>query len=208
MAFFYSPKKAIDVILDAKNTESELRRKNSKWYFSEEGRAAYLAADTVGKRTAYFFDYLVTKLLLEEKIKSSTEAYDKGRSTLCKLAYIMAAFVDGKSFAFSDYPEILKPESNPVIPDSLSYFDRRSIRGVICRLHGVDESRVGKNEFYKILEKDKSSELYRLERALIRAFTDGELGVSGNDAFYDYSILSVTNIGGGKYNEGTVDFDD
>ena len=199
MAFFYSPKKAIDVIAGAKKTESELKKKESKWFFSEEGRAAYLAADTVGKRTAYFFDYLVTKLLLEEKISSSSEAY--------------AALIDGKSFAFSDYPEILKPESNPVIPDSLRYFDRRSIRGVICRLHGVDEKTVGENEFYELLENDKSTELYRLERALIRAFTEGEISTSGNDAFYDYSILSATNIGDGEddeeeLDERMVDFDD
>ena len=212
MAFFYSPMKAIKVITDAQKTVLQNKRKDSGWFFSEEGKAAYLAANTVGKKTAFFFDYFIARLAKKRYGSFGSADHSERKNMFLKVAYVMAAYVDGKkSFSFSSYPEILKEASNPFIKFACEGSGAQyEIKNLICDVRGVRAAEIEDGEFYKTLESDASSDAYKLERAIISLFIPGASSFASGGFPFDYSILSRTDDDGDsvKALDGDEEYDE
>lgn len=79
------------------------KRSDPEWYFSEEGKAAYIAADTPAKKTKYFFDYLMA-------VRDKKATPEKAKDTFFKIAVVMASTMDNSSLEFAGYPNILQKE--------------------------------------------------------------------------------------------------
>ena len=158
----------------SQKAETILKRKDPKWYLSDEGQAAYEAADTPAKKTRFFFDYLMSKKLNTVKAEDATDV-------LFKTALIMTCAIDKTSFEYGSYPNILDEEKNPLLkdvfgmtkksfdtlkksPDLLSVFHLSS-------LHGKTTSAYKGNKGYLNLsfckDGEECSDLYKLERAII-----------------------------------------
>ena len=187
MAIFFSPNKTIALIKNAKSIEKEMRRRESDWFFTDEGRKLYEAADTDGKKTAYFYEYLVTYALLKR-----TELTDEIRQHCLKKAYIMTA-MDKSNLSFASYPSIMKKESNPIIEwEPHSYSLEKDMKKLICDLHGVNASEQEDDEVYKIVSMDKNNTIYTVERLIVSLFTQ-EKAEPMKTIPFKYSILSKTS---------------
>lgn len=79
------------------------KRSDPEWYFSEEGKAAYMAADPPAKKTKYFFDYLMAA-------RNKDATLEKAKDTFFKIAVVMASTMDNSSLEFAGYPNILQKE--------------------------------------------------------------------------------------------------
>lgn len=171
------------------------KRNDPNWYFSDEGRAAYDAADTPAQKTKYFFDYLMAK-----KPKNVYEGYAK--PVFFKLAVIMACAIDKSSL---EYPKILDYKENVILKSILdanqeqfkilsdkdsSYFLALAL---LSGIHGKAEKSYISNKGYHSLchdsDENEYSDLYKLERTII--------GVCCSDsdilAPYDFYSLSFTS---------------
>ena len=58
MGFLQSPMALIRILKDKDAVDSSSLQQTAQWFMSGEGRAAYTAANTLLKKTEYFFDYL------------------------------------------------------------------------------------------------------------------------------------------------------
>lgn len=121
MGFLQSPMALIRILKDKDAVDSSSLQQTAQWFMSGEGRAAYTAANTLLKKTEYFFDYLQTVAKSKEN-----------RSFLYKLAFVMADAMDKSSLEFAGYPNILDASKNPlvayvaseIITDESEYFKR------------------------------------------------------------------------------------
>lgn len=193
MAVFFSPKKTIALIKNAASIEKEMRRREPDWFFTEEGHALYKAADTDGKKTAYFYEYLVACTLSNNKVKGS-KITEEMRQTCLKKAYVMTV-MDNSGLSFSGYPTIIKKESNPIIDWSQhSYSWTADIKKLIGKLHGVNIEKLEDDEVYKIITFNQNDPIYKVERLIVSIFTK-EGDVPMDTVPFKFSILSSTDDG-------------
>lgn len=177
----------------SQKAETILKKKDPKWYLSDEGKAAYEAADTPAKKTRYFFDFLMTKKLNTVKEEEATDV-------LFKTALIMNCAMDKTSLEYGSYPDILDEGKNPLLkdvftmtsktfgtlnssPELLSIFHLSS-------LHGKETSAYMGNKGYLNLsfckDGEECSDLYKLERAIIG------ICCSDNDMLDPYDRYSLS----------------
>ena len=99
--------------------EEAKNRTEEKWYFSEEGKKAYDAANSVAKKTKYFYDYLWAIRPREKldtfKKRDKNEDNPEAKEFFFKLAFVMANSMDKSSLKFAGHPNILEADKNPIV---------------------------------------------------------------------------------------------
>lgn len=185
MSAFYSPLKLIKLLKDSRSIAEELEERNVDWYFSRKGEKAYNEAKTPAQKTIYFFNYLiaVSKLEKEENKYSLPPDKECDRKSLYYCAYVMANSMDSSSLEFAGYPNILKPEKNPLVDYIKSNGIPDSGAAVLAALnHEKDEKKYVEPEFkpYSRLtycNPDGSvNDKYKIERDIIGTFYAGRSG--------------------------------
>lgn len=167
MRFFYSPK-ILFGILFGRIPDQSFFAKDSNWFFSEEGLAAYRKARSPADRAAFYAEYL------NISIPNETIAY--------KCAVLFANAVDGTRFSFAKYPEILLEDCNPLLPPIIdlakygyvSY--EQSVEPIIQSLHNrLNMQEKTDAPIFSVPDKNKNvSELYVLERYILSLFCQTE----------------------------------
>ncbi len=202
MGMIYSPVKLVKLLMKSPAVAAELKQKDARRYFSKEGRAAYNAADTVVKKTAFFFEYLLT-----------VAREPKNVGALHKIAYVMAEAMDRSSLECAGYPAILDAEKNPLVayvknnpmPTQAKY-DLIYGAHLLCALHGVPKDKTleyleSEHAPYKRMTppsaEGEEADLYRVERLLVTAFCMA----SAQDVYvgpFNYSIVAPANTDDGE----------
>ncbi len=158
----------------SQKAEEIAKRNDPKWYFSDEGKNAYEAADTPAKKTKFFFDYLMAKKDKTVNAKESTDIF-------FKTALVMASAIDKSSLEYGSYPDILDENKNPILNDVI-IMNKKMIDALaedphllssylLSSLHGKELTVYSQNNAYKNLsfckDGEEFSDLYKLERAII-----------------------------------------
>lgn len=161
------------------------------WFLSEDGHQAYLAADTLGAKVRYFWNYL-------REIGPRT-----ADDVLYRVAYIMADSMDHGDGRFAGWPSILQESVNPfikLVTEGMlqpakemfeafeiarwrDFHDRRDDKQIeyvchrwitdqlLCALLGISPSRqVAYGDLQDITAPDCDLYLYRIEREIIWLF--------------------------------------
>ena len=179
MGSFDKLKEWIVILMNVKTLSQEAKeiqkRSNPEWYFSEEGKAAYIAADTPAKKTKYFFDYLMA-------VRDKDATPEKAKDTFFKIAVVMASTMDNSSLEFAGYPNILQKEKNPLVRNAMAMFDKMFEMNandpklfayfMLPSLHqgGNRKLYLKKNAYRKLSyckDGEELSDLYKIERAII-----------------------------------------
>lgn len=173
MGFLQSPMALIRILKDKDAVDSSSLQQTAQWFMSGEGRAAYTAANTLLKKTEYFFDYL------------QTVAKSKGnRSFLYKLAFVMADAMDKSSLEFAGYPNILDASKNPLVAYVASEIitDESEYRNIyiarlLCALHKEKHPKdylfPDRKPIEKLAQRNADgsfSDMYKIERDIIWVF--------------------------------------
>ena len=169
--YFCSPVKLYKLFVNRNKIADKLSMQyDSSWYFSARGKAAYQKAKTVAEKTRYFYHYLLTvvhKIPQDDKYRSTFEYYQK-------LAFVMAHSMDASS-VYGGYPNILKPEINPLVR-YVQENPQTSVYGAsaldLIKLFHENESPKSELphplDYLTLPEKDGSySDLYKIERDII-----------------------------------------
>lgn len=174
MGFFMSPIKLVDVLVNSKSINEQMKTHGSDWIFSNKGKKAYYRANTIAKRTELIYRYLIFR-------DDSTDTKSKKQT----IAYIIASTMAGTSKEYGEYPNILDNEYNPLIDyvfsDDFDEFDdpdeygeeRQMVAALLAALHGEDDTElylpfVGTYENLTPYEEDP--ELFLIERSIIFNF--------------------------------------
>lgn len=191
MGFFHSPMTLIRILTNKNEINSNNPRHDISWFMSGKGRVAYNNANTLLKKTEYFFDYLQTVAKSKENL-----------SFLYKLAFVMADTMDKSLLEFAGYPNILDASKNPLvafvaaepIPGDDKYRNIYIAR-LLCALHKEKHP----NDYYYSSRKpyerltprnaDGSfSDMYKIERDIIWTFNAGNTDKFSAGPF-SYSIV-------------------
>ena len=160
MKFFVSPAKLWSLIREKEKYVLKVPKRDREWYFSPEGEDAYSQADTLGKRVAFFHEYLIRVI----KGKSEKESY--------KMALLLAVGISKSRLSYAGYPSIINEEENPI----LSYYKENGVfsttafLSVICGRERPDTLSNPKEIPYENLTYCSGGEMsdqYRLERLII-----------------------------------------
>ncbi len=152
MKFFVSPAKLWSLIREKEKYVINEVKRDREWYFSSEGESAYLQADTLGKKVAFFHEYL-TKVISS---KSEKEAY--------KVALLLAIGIAKSQLSYASYPSIINEEENPM----LSYYKEKGVFSTTDFLSFICKK--GETVTYTSLtyfDGGEISDQYRLERLII-----------------------------------------
>lgn len=176
MGIDYSPQKLLDIIKNKDRFLSQQPVRTAGWYFSEEAKKQFESTDSRGKRVMFIFDYLTL-------IAQTPSA----RDTLFKLAYVIESAVCQTGLEYASYPDFLDPKKNFMVK-LIKETDIKSLsNGAFCVvllsvLHGSEDLGTASDYLkygiraYKRLqycgEGEKPSDLYKLERTIISAFSD------------------------------------
>lgn len=172
MGFFQSPLKLLNILTN-QSAIAESEAKPSAWYTSEEGKQAYLNADTLPKKTFFFYEYLL-----------SIARYKGNKGVLYKIAFVMADSMVNSELEFAGYPNVIDPAKNPlvayvksgVIPENTGESDFTLIicSQLLCALHGEKYPRnylLPSRKPYTRLTKQNPDgsfpDMYKIERELI-----------------------------------------
>lgn len=194
MGFFQSPIKLIDILMNKKSI-GESVAKPDWWFTSERGKQAFLKADTLPKKTKFFYDYLV-----------SVAEYKKNTEVLYKLAFIMADSMLNSKLEFGGFPNVLDSDKNPLV----AYVKKEMIPesdetdfGVIyasifiCALHKEKHPNnylyPARKPYTRLTKQNPDGsfpDMYIIEREIIWSFcsdTEDKLNIGP----YSYSIYEV-----------------
>lgn len=83
----------------------ELLNKNKEWFLTTEGEKAFFALSSLEERTLFFYSYL----------KSAVKACFEKENSLFKIAFFFADALCSSNKPYSQYPAILKSDSNPFL---------------------------------------------------------------------------------------------
>ena len=195
MGFFQSPVKLID-ILKNKNSISESEAKPSSWFISEEGKQSFLNANTLPKKTLFFYEYLL-----------SVAKYKENKEALYKIAFIMADSMVNSELEFGGFPNILDSAKNPLVAyiktemmpknSGRTNFGDIYASHLICALHKekypnnyLYSGRKPYNRLTKQKPDGSFSDMYIIEREIIWSFctdTKDKLSIGP----YSYSICEA-----------------
>ncbi|MBQ7761545.1 MAG: hypothetical protein IJ400_05770 [Clostridia bacterium] len=167
MKLFVSPKTLFLFIKDKEKYVIKEVKKDKEWYLSEEGEKAYLQADTLGKRVAFFHEYLTNVFTA------------KSEKEITKMAFFLAEGIAKSKLSYQSYPSIIDEDKNP----TLLYFKKTGSFDTctILLLTNYNEEELDafsnpEKTPYKRLSycnNGNVSDQYRLERLII-AIGEGE----------------------------------
>ncbi len=159
---------------EAKNKTEE------KWFFSEGGKKAYEAADSVAKKTQYFYDYLWAIRPREKldtfKKRDKNEDNPEAKEFFFKLAFVMANSMDKSSLKFAGHPNILEADKNPIV---------KLVKNDLFELYSKDRPmEISKKNYHDLCSKvllyspsrasakneDEKAEIFKMELDLAGVF--------------------------------------
>ncbi len=195
LALFVSPFKLVKILKQSTDPELNKPDPTFAWFSSEEGARAYREANSVMKKTLYFYDYL--------QIVSKRGNDKLTDFSLHRLAFVMAHRVAGSSLPYAKYPDILEEDKNPIVravkrftmDDSAT--DHSLVSGLILwamhQENTLEDWCMENHEPFQYLtplaEDQSNRDQYLLEREIIFA-----LNSKKKDVFdigqYSYSIFS------------------
>lgn len=183
--FLISPLKIVNALKNPALID-EATKKPDKWYFSREGKEEYDKANTLLKKTEYFYNYLLSLSYHRFQNINYEVSY---KDTMYKLAYVIAHSVDGSSLPFAKYPDILDSEKNPLvyyaeyeISSGLEDAEKSALNEIYMVSELLEEvyNKLKKGKRDKLLRPYKDlempnpdgtvSDLYKLERDIIWIF--------------------------------------
>lgn len=170
-----SLKKVFQVFVDADKIAQNRAKQSLEWFFTNEGEAEYRAANTVAKKTAFIYDFLV-----KDDIER-TRRYGREISTdeHVKLAFFLASCIDGSSLPYGKYPKILQRKENPFLQSS--YLNLPEVLGELLKTK-TDGTEYN---FYEKLSFDTNAEAYAIQRLALSIFG----GYSLNSFPYGYDVF-------------------
>lgn len=198
MSIFHSPFKLIKVYKT--RTSNEAQRLHAygdvQWYVSKEGRDAYNALSTTVDKTEFYYRYLCALAKKNgEKVEeysgpfrdSKQGLYSETSLNLARIAFLLATEIDGASFAYSAYPDILSPEKNPFVKYAINGLAKISFRNELLAIILAERGQAvpdDPRQLYQVLSRPGDA-TYRLERAVIALDKDWL------DSVYNYDIRST-----------------
>lgn len=207
MKFFYSPMTLIDLYKNRHKIAEELSGEHPiGWYLSRSGEQAYRNAKTFAQKVNYFYEYL-----------RSLANTSVGMERIYKVAFIMAAVVDGSTLPYATYPDILNQDKNPLVRHTV---DERHVTdekdygiGLLAKVFGLKHGYALEDEKdnpYELLtfvgEDGKVSDVYRLERCIIAAF--GLKAPYGFDELFEGGTVEDDDDDENTYDDDDEDEDD
>lgn len=169
--------KVFQVLFSAKKIAKNAEKQSLEWFFTKEGKAEYMAANTVAKKTVFFCDYLL-KLRYNRACNLATP------EECAKLAFFLAWVIDGSSLPYGKYPKILQSKYNPFL--KMRYLDLPTVLGELLK-DNIDKTEYN---FYPKLSFDSRSEEYAIQRVALSIFG---LGYAGEFP-YKYDIFDDSGV--------------
>ena len=179
------PKAIIQLLKNQKEIEERLIKAypDEDWYFSQEGKEAYKKLSSLGQKTHFFLDYLLS-------VAKTPDCHEY----LYRIAFVMANSMVDSALEFGGYPNVLDESKNPLVRriknEVLVIGDEywETYCGIfLCVLHnGTDEQEsmyIYKDRPFNRLsyckENEPLTDMYKIERDIISVFS------LRNESFYD-----------------------
>lgn len=101
------PAYSLSLLCHRKDIFSDVRANRASWFRSDEGEAAFRAAQTPAQRVAYLYRYL--------SFFDASSAHYRYNDIRLRVATLMAYGVWGTDLSYGHYPDILDEKKNPIL---------------------------------------------------------------------------------------------